>query len=339
MFSPIAFDDTQFDLDLSEHLDQFPDRPAPASASDEPAEAVTEPDDLVGVVPVGDPWGVPPAADRIPEVEPEPAPVAVVAAVEPPLYATTVEDIPVPWEPSVGGTATSTAAVARAVDPPTSVHSVFAVTPPQGTPVVAPAPVPPAGRVAVGRAPKAARRRRLGVAVLAVVLAAGLVAGGAGLAIATNGGGGEGDAGVAASPGQSVTLPPAGAEADKPEDDVAAPAAGDDAAPDDVVVPPVVEPGAEGATQASEAVQTFLAVRGTEAERAVSSQGGRDELDAAIAAVGPAVPSGDPACSVGATAGTFACVLDTDQGPITFTVGPDVDDPQTSGFEVIGATA
>ena len=345
MSSPIAFDDTQFDLDLSDHLDQFPDGPvAPPAAP------------FVAVVPVGDPWGVPAdaavTAEPVDQPEPEPVvdvdagaeildesvhadePVPGVAAAVPAdptaFAATTVEDVPVPWAPTEGGTSTYAAALARAVDPPTSVHSVFAVTPPQGMPAVAVPPVPPAPPAAAVGAPKAARRRCRGVAVLAAVLALGLVAGGAGLAIATNEGGDDGGVAAADAPGQSVALPPAGAEADKPDD-----APDDAAAPGDAVVPPVAD--ADGVAQATEAVQTFLAVRGTDDERAVSSQGGRGELDAAIAAIGRAVSQGDPACSAGADAGTFVCVLDTDQGPITFTVGPDADDPQTSGFEVIGA--
>ena len=360
MSSPIAFDDTQFDLDLSDHLDQFSDGPEVAPAAGGHGDLVDDQrgvDDFDGVVPVGDPWGVPAdeavPADPVPEPEPEPvaaveAPAdaatvedvsvpwvpeggnaaAVVGWVEAPADAATVEDVPVPWVPAEGGTATWAAAVARAVDPPTQVHSVFAVTPPQGTPAVVVPAVPPAPPV---DAPQAARRRRRGVAVLAAVVAAGLVAGGAGLAIATNGGGDDGEVAVADAPGQSLALPPAGAEADKPDD-----------APDDAVVPPVADADeaahADGVAPATEAVQTFLAVRGTDAERAVSSQGGRAELDAAVATIGRAVPQGAPACSAGVDAGTFTCVLDTDQGPITFTVGPDTDDPQTSGFEVIGAT-
>ena len=330
MSSPIAFDDTQFDLDLSDHLDQFSDGPEVAPAAGGHGDLVDDQrgvDDFDGVVPVGDPWGVPAdeavPADPVPEPEPEPvaaveAPAdaatvedvsvpwvpeggnaaAVVGWVEAPADAATVEDVPVPWVPAEGGTATWAAAVARAVDPPTQVHSAFAVTPPQGTPAV---------------------------------VAAGLVAGGAGLAIATNGGGDNGEVAVADAPGQSLALPPAGAEADRPDHA---------SAPDDADVPPVADADAhaDGVAPATEAVQTFLTVRGTDAERAVSSQGGRDELDAAVATIGRAVPQGDPTCSAGVDAGTFTCVLDTDQGPITFTVGPDTDDPQTSGFEVIGAT-
>ena len=324
MSSPIAFDDTQFDLDLSEHLDQFPDPTVPSTEDRDPADAVDDP--VVGVVPVGDPWGVPADADvgadvvGVSSVADAPTAVedlpvsypeaeSVDASAEAPAFAaTTVEDVPVPWVPAVGGTATLAEAHTGAVDPPTSVHSVFAVTPPQGTPVVAVPPAPPVPPVAAPRrAPRSPRRRRGAIAVLAVLLAAGLVAGGAGLAVATSDGEEDRAGAVAASPGETVTLPPAGADADKPEDDPAAPAAGDDAAPDDAEVPPVADADAdadaEGVAQASEAVQTFLAVRGTDAERAVSSQGGRDELDATIASIGRAVPEGDPACSPGAWRG------------------------------------
>ncbi|MBL8775054.1 MAG: hypothetical protein JNK12_03945 [Acidimicrobiales bacterium] len=360
MSSPTAFDDTQFDLDLSDHLDQFPDPVVPSDhdrgAGDLAADVV------LGVALVRDPWGMP-AADggdqvldapaltvteaatedvAVTDADPAPAvavaePVVTTAAAAEPAAATTVEDVPVPWVPAEGGTATYPAAVARAVDPPTSVHSVFAVTPPQGTPVVVLPPLPPAPP-SRGASSRAARRRRRVVAVLGAVLAAGLVAGGAGLAIATNDDG-EGDVFEAASPGDTVALPPAGAQADKPDDDEVVPVV--PAAPDAPDAADEVPAAGDAADleRAADAVTAFLAVRGTDDERAVSSQGGRGELDAAIAAIGRAVPQGDPACSVGAAAGTFGCVLDTDQGPITFTVGPDADDPQTSGFEVIGATA
>ncbi|MCB1016150.1 MAG: hypothetical protein KDB10_13680, partial [Acidimicrobiales bacterium] len=97
------------------------------------------------------------------------------------------------------------------------------------------------------------------------------------------------------------------------------------------------DPDPDGAVQAAAAVDAFLAVRGTEDERAVSSAAGRAELDTVIGSIGRSVPVSGPTCTTGPATGTFTCVLPTDQGDLAFTVGPDVDDPATSGFEVIGA--
>ena len=59
MSSPTAFDDTQFDLDLSDHLDQYPDPVVPSDHDRGAGDLAV--DVVVGVVPVGDPWGVPAA--------------------------------------------------------------------------------------------------------------------------------------------------------------------------------------------------------------------------------------------------------------------------------------
>lgn len=134
-------------------------------------------------------------------------------------------------------------------------------------------------------------------------------------------------ASVADSTAPDNATPPAPAPSDDPA------AAADDDAADDAAVGGAA---AGDATDAQQAVRSYIATRGTEAERAFSSQGGRDELDAVIADLGPAVPQGDATCTAVGVA-SFTCVQDTDQGPITFTVGPDPDDPATSGLEVVGA--
>lgn len=397
--------DTQFDLDLSDLLDQFPDGaargaggavvpiPAPTHRDETPAVTAREvAPAAVAIVPLGDPWVVAPrpssprtdpavadpSQDRRGSATPFGAVVAAAAAaerhpvppaaapveVEPPAVAVAVAGAPV----AAGRTAVDTAvpvagvaatgpapavpagvtdvdlalptpgiapttvdpAVAAAVNPPTSVHPVF-VTPPAGTPVVGPPIVPasPPGTALSGpdrRSRRRARRRTLTVTVLAGVLAVALVAGGVGLAFATRDGGG-GDAAVT-SPGGAVALPPP--EAQKPADD---------ADPGAVADEPGTGDDAIALARAADAVTTFLSVRGTEAERAVSSQAGRAELDGVLTALGATSAQGAPACTAVPAGGTFACVLDTDRGPVTFTVGPDADDPASSGFEVIGAAA
>lgn len=368
--SAIVDADTQFDLDLADVLDQYPDGAvrgaggAGVEAPTAPAAPAAAPADVapfVGVVPLGDPWVVAPAADGA-VARPRPTPFGEVVAVanaaaqrpappadpvaDPPATAvpvptslpapvdrpTAVDEVPVPHPtvvapvPVVGAADGAAGARARAVDPPTSVHSVF-VTPPAGTPVVsssgpsAAAAAPAAG--ADRRTRRRARRRSRVVVVLAGVLALALVGAGVGLAVATRDGGGADEA--AASPGQAVALPPA--DAAKPDDDDAAAPAPE---------APVVDPAE--VQQAADTVTTFLSVRGTDAERAVSSRGGRDQLDAALAASGATSVQGAPQCAAGGAAGTFACVLDTDQGDLTLTVGADPDDPASSGFEVIAAT-
>lgn len=355
--------DTEFDLDLSDLLDQYPDGvirgaggavvPIPASTHRDETPVVTAREVApapAAIVPLGDPWVVAPrpssprtdpadadpAQDRRGSATPFGAVVAAAAAAERhpvPTAAATVEAEPpavVVPVPGVEAPTTVDPAVASAVNPPTSVHPVF-VTPPAGTPVVGPPIVPSAPAPAARPGPdrrsrRRARRRTRTVAVLAGVLAVALVAGGVGLAFATRDGGG-GDAAVT-SPGGAVALPPA--DAQKPADD---------ADPGAVADEPGAADDAIAVEQAADAVTTFLSVRGTDAERAVSSQGGRVELDGVLAVLGATSAQGAPACTAGPAAGTFACVLDTDRGPITFTVGPDVDDPASSGFEVIGAAA
>lgn len=383
--------DTQFDFDLSEVLDQYPDaalrgaggavvaevpvKPAPdVPANARPVTgAIAEEAALPAapVVPVGDPWVVAPNAPAAPpkpaavaageEVLPSrPAPFgAVVAAtnaaarhavpqvvpVVPPATTSAVPvvdgrvDLPTGGDgtsvsvPAGGaGAAVATAvdvridpAVARAVDPPPAVHSVF-VTPPAGTPIVGAAAMAPTSGSAVPVRPAKARRRSGLFVALAGILALALIGSGVGLALATRDDDGAGDAAATTSPDQSVALPPA--DATKPADD--APAA---PAPDATAV------DAAALEQAADAVTTFLSLRGTDAERTVSSQVGRDEFTAAIAASGATSAQGAPECSVGDAAGTVACVLATDQGALTLTVGADPDDPASSGFEVIDATA
>ncbi len=261
MSSPIAFDDTQFDLDLSDHLDQFSDGPEVAPAAGGHGDLVDDQrgvDDFDGVVPVGDPGCRPTRPCPPIRFEPEPEPVAAVddAAADTPdgrgrarrragarpgrrdsAVVGWVERRPTPprrrgrprpvgpdrgWDRHLGPPPVAW------VDPPTSVHSVFAVTPPQGTPAVAVPAVPPAPP-AVASAFQGGSPPSPGVAVLAAVLAArsrgrrrrprpspptAVVM----------------TARVAAAdaPGQSVALPPAGAEADKPDD---APAPGTPSSP------------------------------------------------------------------------------------------------------------
>ncbi|MCB1017907.1 MAG: hypothetical protein KDB10_22675, partial [Acidimicrobiales bacterium] len=102
-----------------------------------------------------------------------------------------LEQYPDPsWAPAAGtDPAAVPTEVAAAIDPPTSVHSVF-VTPPAGTAVVVPpAPVPTPVAPPVGPGPRGGRRagRRVLVGFGAVALAASLVAVGAGLALALSG--------------------------------------------------------------------------------------------------------------------------------------------------------
>ncbi len=391
--SAIVDADTQFDLDLADVLDQFPDGAVRgaggAAVGTTPVPAADEAPVAVAVVPLGDPWVV--ARTAAPTAAPGPAPggepggaapaprrrptpfgevvaVANAAARHPVPPVTPVADPPAtafvvptgaPADPAVdpptavdgapmlpptvvaavpvaGAAGVATDAMARAVDPPTSVHSVF-VTPPAGTPVVgASLPSAVVAGPAVGadrRTRRRARRRSRVVVALAGVLALALVGAGVGLAVATRDSGGGDEAAAAASPGQSVALPPA--DAAKPADDAAD--AADDAVPAPAPDAPAVDPA--DLQQAADTVTSFLSVRGTDAERAVSSQGGRDQVDAALAASGATSAQGAPECTAGDVTGTFACVLDTDGGPITFTVGPDADDPASSGFEVIGASA
>jgi len=363
--------DTQFDLDLSDVFDQYPDGAVRGAGGDVVGGATAAPAPVAEeaavpaapVVPVGDPWVVAPAAQAAP-AERRATPFGEVVAVanaaarhpvppvvpvaDPPATAFAAPVVDERDDPptaaagtsvfvpaSVAGVALATAvdvpvdpAVARAVDPPTSVHSVF-VTPPAGTPVVGPAVVAAPMPAAAARPPKA--RRRSGVFVaLAGLLALALVGAGVGLALATRDDGGNGAA-AASAPGQSVALPPA--ETAKPADDDGADVQ-DDAAP--APAAPAVD--AAALEQAAGAVTTFLSVRGTDAERAVSSQGGRDAFTAALAASGATSAQGAPECAAG-DAATFACVLATDQGDLILTVGADPDDPASSGFEVIAATA
>lgn len=288
--------DTQFDLDLSDLLDQYPDGVIRGAGGE--------------VVPIP----APTHRDETPAVPAGVTDVHVNVATPPSGIALTTVD----------------PAVAAAVNPSTSVHPVF-VTPPAGTPVVGPPIVPASAAIAARSAPdrrsrRRARRRTRTMTVLAGVLAVALVAAGVGLAFATR----DGDRGDAAatSPGGAVALPPA--DAQKPADDTDPGAVADESGTADDAI---------AVDRAADAVTTFLSVRGTEAERAVSSQAGRAELDGVLTALGATSAQGAPACTAAPAAGTFACVLDTDRGPVTFTVGPDVDDPASSGFEVIGAAA
>lgn len=343
-WSALVEADTQFDLDLADILDQYPDGAvrgaggAVVAGAEPPATGAADATDA-GETPRPTPFGAVVAAAAAAERFPAPSPGATPAVTDPPATAFAVPDapnrndtsvdVPVPLGGAVAPT-TVDPGVESAVNPPTSVHSVF-VTPPAGVPVVGPILPEPPAPVAAGRSDRRnarrARRRSRTLLVLAGVLAVALVAAGIGLAVATRDGG-DGDEAAVAAPGQSVAAPPA--DATKPADDDATT---DDASADGAVVDPAA------LEQAAGAVTTFLSVRGAEAERAVSSQGGRAELDAVLAATGATSVQGAPACSAAATAATFACVVDTDQGPITFTVGADADDPASSGFEVIGAAA
>lgn len=221
-------------------------------------------------------------------------------------------------------------------------------TPPAGLPVVewptAPAPgladappMPAGGPSAVGRSRRERRRSRRRTRLMVVAVGAawavalvGVVA----YVVARD----DGDPSATPTPAAAApagTVPDAATAPDPaPSDDDLATGAGD------VVDGGAVDGGAAaGATgDAQQAVRSYIATRGTDAERAFSSQGGRDELDAVIADLGRAVPQGEATCTAVGVA-SFTCVQDTDQGAITFTVGPDPDDPDTSGFEVVGAQA
>ncbi len=235
------------------------------------------------------------------------------------------------------------------VAPVTPVDVFF--TPPAGLPVVewpttavpgladAP-PVPAGGLSAVGRSRRERRqsRRRTRLMVVAVgaawaVALVGVVA----YVVARD----DGDPSATPAPAAAApagTVPDAATAPDPaPSDGDPATDAGD-AVDGGAVDGGAVDGGAAaGATgDAQQAVRSYIATRGTDAERAFSSQGGRDELDAVIADLGRAVPQGEATCTAVGVA-SFTCVQDTDQGAITFTVGPDPDDPDTSGFEVVGA--
>ncbi len=227
-------------------------------------------------------------------------------------------------------------------------------TPPTGIPVAARPATAEAGLAVapvVGPAagPSRRERRRTRRRTRLVVLAVGMV-----WAVALVGvvayavGRDEGDR--SAAPPAAASPDPAPAAGDATVDDAAPDDATDDDATDDATA---ADGGADGAvagdatadvggvdaaasSDAQQAVRSYIATRGTDAERAFSSQGGRDELDAVIADLGRAVPQGDATCTAVGVA-SFTCVQDTDQGAITFTVGPDPDDPATSGFEVVGA--
>lgn len=234
------------------------------------------------------------------------------------------------------------------VDPvaPVAPVDVF-FTPPTGVPVAewpataeaGRAAAPPVGPV-VGPAAgpsrrerrRTRRRTRLVVLALGVVWAVALVG-----VVAYAVGRDEGDRSAvppaAASPDPAPTADDTTADDTTADDGAADGAVAGDATADDGGVDAAA---AGGASDAQQAVRSYIATRGTDAERAFSSQGGRDELDAVIADLGRAVPQGDATCTAVGVA-SFTCVQDTDQGAITFTVGPDPDDPATSGFEVVGA--
>lgn len=98
---------------------------------------------------------------------------------------------------------------------------------------------------------------------------------------------------------------------------------------------PDAEAGEFDEADATEALEAFIAARGTDEERELSSETGREELDDIVDEAGGIDLQGEPQCEAQGD-DTFECVHDSDAGEITFVMG--IDEDSEGGLEMIGAS-